>query len=95
MGAVEALGLLGIGEADEDHGHVNGARQLDGLGRQLLVGTLEREARSEGHLAVDLTEGVQRAGDPGGVHLGRPAALEAGGSGELADHADPDIGGPR
>ena len=51
--AVEALGLVGAGQAEEEHDHVGVRGERDGLvGEPAVVGVrLDAEARGEGDLA--------------------------------------------
>ena len=95
VGAVEALGLLGIRQSEEDHGDVGVSgvlhrliAQCDGL-LGVRPGTIGDEAAGVGHrrgqARLDL---LQRHVDAGRVDVGRSAALVAGHLGEGADDGD-------
>jgi hypothetical protein len=97
--AVEALGLVGRGQAEEDDDRAGPAGEGDGLGGQVLVavGGADAEPGGVGHLHPGRDGGpelVQGHVDPGGVDLRAAGPLIAGGTGELADDRD-DVSGGR
>jgi hypothetical protein len=95
--AVEVLGLVRAGQADQHDDGLGSARGLHRLRMQRVVvgGVPDAVSRGERDVLEGRGQLVKGVLDPGGVDLRAAGALVAGSARELADHGDPVAGRQR